>query len=61
MWTVFPWAILRLKIDFERGWCDKVGVDLIKVLAIEQEEVEDGYFDIVFEFDLEFGKKRIFL
>lgn len=38
-----------------------MGVDLIKVLAIEQEEVEDGYFDIVFEFDLEFGKKRIFL
>lgn len=23
--TVFPWATLRLKIDFERGWCDKVG------------------------------------
>lgn len=62
--TMFPWATLRLKIDFERGWCDKMGVELIKILAIEQEEVEDGYrryFDIVFKFDLEFGKKRIFL
>lgn len=41
-----------------------MGVELIKILAIEQEEVEDGYrryFDIVFKFDLEFGKKRIFL
>lgn len=63
-WTMFPWATLRLKIDFERGWCDKMGVELIKILAIEQEKVEDGYrryFDIVLKFDLGFEKKRIFL
>lgn len=62
--TMFPWATLRLKIDFERVWCDKMGVELIKILAIEQEKVEDGYrryFDIMLKFDLGFGKKRIFL
>lgn len=38
-----------------------MGVELIKILAIEQEEVEDGYrryFDIVFKFDFRIWEEK---
>lgn len=38
-----------------------MGVELIKILAIEQEEVEDGYrryFDIVLKFDFRIWEEK---